>query len=201
MSTTEAIRTHIRSVPKGKPFTTSLFTHCGPRGTVDRALSRIVHDGEITRLSRGVFARPRKSRFVGNVIPGVFEVIQAIARDNGETVQVHGAEAARRLGLSTQVPTMPVFLTSASSRSIRIGNITVRMIHTSNRRRLQFAGATAGLALSALWYLGKHNVTTETVAAIASAVGAEEFEKLRSADVPAWMATALDAAARNNPHG
>ena len=201
MSTMEAIRTHIRSVPKGKPFTTSLFTHCGPRGAVDRALSRIVHDGEITRLSRGVFARPRKSRFVGNVIPGVFEVIQAIARDSGETVHVHGAEAARRLGLSTQVPTMPVFLTSASSRSIRIGNITVRMIHTSNRRRLQFAGETAGLALSALWYLGKHNVTTETIAAIASAVGAEEFEKLRSADVPAWMATALEAAARNHPHG
>ena len=201
MSTMEAIRTHIRSVPKGKPFTTSLFTHCGPRGTVDRALSRIVHDGEITRLSRGVFARPRKNRFVGNVIPGVFEVIQAIARDNRETVQIHGAEAARRLGLSTQVPTMPVFLTSASSRSIRIGNITVRMIHSSNRRRLQFAGETAGLALSALWYLGKHNVTTQTVAAIASAVGAEAFEKLRSADVPAWMATALEAAARNNPHG
>ena len=201
MSTTEAIRTHIRSVPKGKPFTTSLFTHCGPRGAVDRALSRIVHDGEIARLSRGVFARPRKSRFVGNVIPGVYEVIQAIARDNGETVQVHGAEAARRLGLSTQVPTMPVFLTSASSRSIRIGNITVRMIHTSNRRRLQFAGETAGLALSALWYLGKHNVTNETVAAIESAVGAEEFEKLRSADVPAWMATALNVSPSNNAHG
>ena len=112
-----------------------------------------------------------------------------------------GAEAARRLGLSTQVPTVPVFHTSASSRSIRISNITVRMIHTSNRRRLQFAGETAGLALSALWYLGKDNVTAETVAAIESTVGAEEFEKLRSADVPAWMATALNASARNTVHG
>lgn len=201
MSTTEAIRSRIRRVPKGKPFTTSLFAHCGPRGAVDRALSRIVHDGGINRLSRGVFARPRKSRFVGNVIPGVFEVIQAIAKDNGETVQVHGAEAARRLGLSTQVPTVPVFLTSGSSRTIRIGNITVRMIHTSNSRRLQFAGETAGLALSALWYLGKNNLTRETVAAIGSAVGPKEFEKLRSADVPAWMAMALNVTARDNAHG
>ncbi len=201
MSTTEAVRTRIRGLPKGKPFTTSRFTNCGPRGAVDRALSRLVLEGEIERLSRGVFVRPRKSRFVGNVIPGVFEVIQAIARDNGETVQVHGAEAARRLGLSTQVPTVPVFHTSASSRSIRIGNVTVRMIHTSNRRRLQFVGETAGLVLSALWYLGKDNVTPETVATIESAIGAEECEKLRSADVPAWMATALEASVQESAHG
>ena len=201
MSTTEAIRTRIRSLPKGKPFTTSRFANCGPRGAVDRALSRIVHEGKIERLSRGVFVRPRKNRFVGNVVPGVFEVVQAIARNNSETVQIHGAEAARRLGLSTQVPTTPVFHTSASSRSVRIGNIAVKMIHTSNRRRLQFAGETAGLALSALWYLGKDNVTPETVAKIESAVGAEEFEKLRSADIPAWMAMALNAFAQETAHG
>ena len=201
MSTTEAIRTRIRSLPKGKPFTTSRFANCGPRGAVDRALSRIVHEGKIERLSRGVFVRPRKNRFVGNVVPGVFEVVQAIARNNSETVQIHGAEAARRLGLSTQVPTTPVFHTSASSRSVRIGNIAVKMIHTSNRRRLQFAGETAGLALSALWYLGKDNVTPETIATIESTVGAEEFEKLRSADIPAWMAMALNAFAQETAHG
>ena len=201
MSTMEAIRSRMRGLPKGKPFTTSRFANCGPRGAVDRALSRIVHEGEIERLSRGVFVRPRKNRFVGNIVPGVAEVVQTIARDNGETVQVHGAEAARRLGLSTQAPTVAVFHTSASSRSIRIGNTTVKMIHTSNRRRLQFAGETAGLALSALWYLGKDNVTPETIAMIESAVGAEEFEKLRLADIPAWMAIALNASTQDNAHG
>ena len=93
---------------------------------------------------------PRTSRFVGTVLPDVLEVVEAIARSNGETVQVHGAEAAKRFRLSTQVPTAPVFHTSASSRTIRIGSITVRMVHTSNRRRLQFAGEATGAALSAL---------------------------------------------------
>ena len=78
MSTTEAIRTRIRSLPKGKPFTASRFANRGPRGAVDRALSRIVHEGELQRLSRGVFARPRKSRFVGN---------DAIAENLGVTKQ------------------------------------------------------------------------------------------------------------------
>ena len=72
---------------------------------------------------------------------------------------------------------MPVFHTSASSRSIRIGNVTVRMIHTSNRRRLQCVGETAGLALSALRYLGKDNVTPETVATIESAIGADNLRR------------------------
>ena len=198
MSTSQAIRTGIRKLPKGKPFTSARFLKNASRGAVDRALSRIVQEGEVERLARGVFVRPRTSRFVGTVLPGhcpsdVLEVVEAIARNNGETIQIHGAEAVRRFGLSTQVPTAPVFYTSASSRAIRIGNVTVRMIHTSNRRRLQFAGEAAGLALSALWYLGKDNVTHETVDAIRSALGPSEFEKLRSADMPAWMSRALDA--------
>ena len=201
MSASQAIRTGIRKLPKGKPFTSARFLECGSRGAVDRALSRVVEDGEIDRVSRGVFVRPRTNRYVGTVLPDVLEVVEVIARNNGETIQIHGAEAVRRFGLSTQVPTARVFYTSASSRTIRIGNVTVRMIHTSNRRRLQFAGEAAGLALSALWYLGKDNVTHETVDAIRSALGQTGFEKLRSADMPAWMARALDADAPGTPHG
>ena len=197
VSTTEAIRAGIRDLPRGKPFTSAHFLKHGARGSVDRALSRLVREGYIQRVSRGVFVRPRTSRFVGTVRPDVLEVVEAIACRTGETVQIHGAEAARRLRLSTQVPTAPVFLTSASSRAIRVGNITVKMIHTSNRRRLQFAGETTGLALCALWYLGKDNVTPETVATIKSVLSPVEFEKLRSADMPAWMTTAL--AARSSP--
>ena len=199
MSTAEAIRTDIRKLPRGRPFTTSRFAAYGSRGAVDRALSRIVREGAIEHLSRGVFVRPRRNRFVGSVLPDVAEIVRVIARDNGETVQVHGAEAVRRFGFSTQVPTTSVFHTSASSRSIRVGNTTVRMVHTSNRRRLQFAGEPAGLALAVLWYLGKDNVTRETVARIESAIGPEQFAKLRSADMPAWMAVALDASAPDDP--
>ena len=90
-----------------------------------------MREGSIARLSRGVFIRPWKNHFVGAVLPAVPEVVRIIARDNCETVQVHGAETARRLGLSTQVPMEPVFHTNASSRSIRVGNTEVRMIHGS----------------------------------------------------------------------
>ena len=200
MPTARAIRAGIRKLPKGKPFTSERFLKHGSHSAVDRTLSRLVERGEIQRLARGVFVRPRTSRFVGTVLPDVLEVVEAIARNNGETVQVHGAEAVRRFRLSTQVPTEPVFYTSASSRAIRITKITVRMVHTSNRQRLQFAGEAAGTALSALWYLGKNNVTPATVATIEAALGPAEFQRLCSADMPAWMTKVL-AAARDRLHG
>ncbi len=191
VSTARAVRAGVRKLPKGELFTSQRFLEHGSRSAVDRTLSRLAGRGEIQRVARGVFVRPRTSRFVGAVVPDVLEVVEAIARSSGETVQVHGAEAARRFKLSTQVPTAPVFHTSASSRTIRIANITVRMVHTSNRRRLQFAGEAAGTALSALWYLGKNNVSPKTVATIEAALGPAEFQRLRSADMPAWMTKAL----------
>ena len=69
MSTTRAIRTSIRKLQKGKPFTSERFLKHGSRGTVDRTLSRFAGQGEIQRLARGVFVRPRTSRFVGTVLP------------------------------------------------------------------------------------------------------------------------------------
>lgn len=200
MTTAKAIRTEIRKLPKGKLFTKSRFLKHGSRGAVYRTLSRLVAEGEIKRLARGVFVRPKTNRFVGDVMPDISEIVKNIARNNHETIQVHGAEAARRFKLSTQVPIVPVYHTSASSRSIAIGNITIKMIHTSNQRRLQFAGEKIGLALSALWYLGKNNVNADVVSKIKSGLSAKDFETLRSADLPAWMATALNELAQDSIH-
>ena len=134
-------------------------------------------------------------------MPDIHEVVETIARANGETLQIHGAAAARQFRFSPQVPTAPVFHTSGSSRTTQVAGTTVRMVHTTNRRRLQFAGEPAGAAVSALWYLGKDNVTPETFIIIEAALGPAEFEKLRSADKPAWMQEAFAGAAGKTAHG
>ena len=53
-------------------------------------------------------------------------MVEAITRGNGETVRIHGAEAARRCRLSTRVPTALVFHTSVSIRTITAAGVTVR---------------------------------------------------------------------------
>jgi hypothetical protein len=190
MSTTEAIRNRILRIKKGEPFTNARFLRLGARAAVDKALSRFVEEGSIQRVARGVFVRPRQSRFVGNVMPDTQQVVAVIARDHGETIQVHGAEAARRFKLTTQTPTMPVYYTSGPSRELRIGNLTVTLKHVS-QRKLLLAGKRPGLALSALWYLGKEAVNVEVLEAIRKGLSTEEFETLKRTDMPAWMSDAL----------
>ena len=91
------------------------------------------------------------------------------------------------------MPTTPVFYTSGPGRTIKIGNMTVKLMHTTSHRRLQFAGQKIGLALSALWYLGKNNVNPSVVQKVRGGLSAQEFELLRNADVPAWMNEALNS--------
>ena len=94
-----------------------------------------------------------------------------------------------------------VFYTSGSSRSPRVGSITVKLMHTTSRRRLQFAGKKTGLAISALWYLGKENVSPETISKIRSGLSPQEFETLKAANLPAWMTAALSAPLPEAVHG
>ena len=194
MIISKTIQLKINQIPKGQPFTTFELMPCGSRGAIDKVLSRLAQEGKIIRLSRGIFVRPKKNSYIGNVLPGITEIIQKKAQSNGERIQVHGGEAANKLGLSTQVPLIPVYYTSASSRTCRIGKLTVKMIHTSNPRLLQFSCEPAGIAISALWYIGKNNVTTEMVTTIKKRIGLQEFNKLRSANLPLWMVELLQIA-------
>ena len=196
------IRARIEAMPLGEPFTPTAFLACGTRASVDQTLSRLVRAGVIERVSRGVFVRPEVSRFVGKVMPEPLKVAETVAKTTGAVVQIHGAEAARRLGLTTQVPLQPVFVTSGSSKRIRVGKMEIRLQHVC-ARKLALAGRPAGLALAAMWYLGKKEVTPAIVEQIRREIGASEFEVLQSAvsAMPAWMSDALFRNGRMVAHG
>jgi len=192
MTTVETIRNRINEIGVGEPFTSTQFNALGTRASVDQTLSRLVKKGEIRRLSRGVFVRPRKSRYVGEVMPEPASVAKAIASARGETVQVHGAEAARLLGLTTQMPIQAVFYTSGPSRELKLGNLPLVLKHVA-RRKLALSGRPAGLALSALWYLGKEQVNSTTIKTIREKLTPEAFAefKAETPSMPAWMTNTL----------
>jgi predicted transcriptional regulator of viral defense system len=192
MGTASTIRERIESLPLGEPFTASSMLSFGPRAAVDQALSRLAREGAIARITRGVYVRPEVSKYVGTVLPEPLKVVQAIAHEHGEVVQVHGAEAARRMALSTQVPTKSVFLTSGPNRHFRIGKQEVVLKNVS-ARKLALAERPAGVALTALWYLGKEQVTSDVVKTIETRLAPEEFTALCAAksQMPAWMADTI----------
>src|ERR1700689_2007555 len=123
MTTAEAIRTQIGKIPIGEPFTSTQFRRLGRGAAVDQTLARLVKQEHIVRIARGVFVQPKKSKYVGPVMPEPGKVAQAVASAHGETIQVHGAEAARVFGLTTQMPMQSVFYTSGPGRKMKIGNL------------------------------------------------------------------------------
>jgi hypothetical protein len=155
---------------------------------VDHALSRFAREGLIRRVARGIYVRPRHSPFVGEVAPGVESVVLAAARRTGARIQLAGARAAAELRLSTQRPMAPVYSTTGPSRRLRIGAIEVHLQHASGRRMV-LAGRPAGTALSALWYLGKREVSESVLRRIQQDLPPAEFEALRAAmpTQPGWM--------------
>jgi hypothetical protein len=160
--------------------------------SIDQTLKRLTKEGFIERLGRGLYTAPKTSRFGLKSMPSPQTLAQTIAAAEGASIEVHGAEAARRFGFSTQVPAQPIFYTTGSSHTVQMGKLQVRLQHVAVRK-LALAGRPAGQALSALWYLGPRQVTPATFERIAAKLPQIEFEALRSAkaSMPPWMVEAL----------
>ena len=70
--------------------------------------------------------------------------------------------------------------------------MAIRLKHVSPRKMVA-PGTNVGLALSALWYLGKSQVSADTFAAIKQRLSPSEYEQLIAAipRMPGWMAAQL----------
>lgn len=154
----------MRRLGSGKVHTSKDFLDLGGRDAVDQALSRLVVSGAIKRLGRGLYYLPRVNPTLGiELAPDIDEVAQTLARKTGSRVIPSGAVAANRLGLSTQVPAKPIYLTDGRTRTARVGNIVLLLKHAPPKD-LPWGHPTSALVFLGLRYLGKRAIGDETIA-------------------------------------
>lgn len=179
----------IYKLPKGKPFSNKELLKFASYENVRQVLCRLVKKDILTRVTRGIYVRPEEAPFLGKVIPEPLSIVKAIAEKTGEKVLPNGLACANLFGLTTQVPMKVTFITTGTSREVKIGNSLITLKHVSPRKIIDSETKT-GLALSALWYLGKENVTRETIEKIKQKLSEEEFEALckETHRMPVWMA-------------
>ncbi|MGE8360343.1 DUF6088 family protein [Pseudomonas sp.] len=182
----------IQELPEGEVLIPGRFLHLGARTAVQRGFSRLVEDGKLFRVARGLYVAAVETRF--GVRPSAPEmVVQSLAKMRGELIVVTGARAANNLGLTTQVPVRYVFLTTGRSRNIQIGNIVVSIRHAP--RWLMALGATgAGDAVRALAWIGEPSAM-RAVARLHTVLPKSEWQALESAQesMPSWMTDAIRA--------
>ena len=195
-SLTTSILAAAKALPEGGLVSPKEFLHLASRAAVDQAFTRLVRQGVLLRVGRGAYALPVTSRF-GSRPPATETVLQTLELTQGEVVVPSGAAEANALGLTTQVPTREIFLTSGRSRTLQLGKRTVELKHAS-RWQLALGKRPAGRVIRALAWLGPEHAPS-ALQILQSRLPATEWAALRSARaaLPSWMAQAVSA----TPHG
>ncbi|MEN9672775.1 MAG: hypothetical protein RL553_1040 [Planctomycetota bacterium] len=183
----------LRRQGQGKVFTPKDFLDLGSRESVDQALSRLAKAETVQRLGRGLYCYPKINKRLGIIIsPDVDEIASALARQTGSRIAPSGAMAANRLGLSTQVPAKPVYLTDGRSRKVRIGNFLIVVKHVAPKE-LPVGNQISATVLQALRYLGKEAIDSTVINRIRKALLPKYRSKLLldSKYTTDWIADAV----------
>lgn len=160
----------------------------GNEKVVSRALSAEEKKGNIVRLAKGMYLRPKITRF-GIVYPSVDEMVKAIAHRDKSKVQPCGMTALNMLGLSTQVPTKYTYLTLGSSRKLKLGDRLIEL-KRSVPKNFVFKTTLGALLMQALKSLGEKNISKQEIVQIRKLIDKEKRIEQFKLDVllmPIWM--------------
>jgi hypothetical protein len=186
----ERILNQAKTLPEGALISAKEFLHLGGRAAVDQALKRLEQRKELMRVARGIYVRPVQTRF-GTRAPAPEKVVASIATSHAETIANHGAAAANALGLTTQVPTKLVYLTSGRNRRLHLGVQVVEMKHAPQWMLLP-SQPKAGEAVRALAWIGQRGASEalKTLKQKLPQSTVEELVAVRRA-LPSWMSKSI----------
>lgn len=155
---------------------------------VTKLLAIFEKEGIITRISKGVYVKARKTRF-GILYPSAFELVTEIAKRDKAVIIPTGETAANQLGFSTQVPMISSFLTTGSSRKLHMGKRVVILKHGAPRN-FAFKGILMRDLVQALRCIGENNITAEHERQIAKLLTENPETETIEHDLllaPVWM--------------
>ncbi len=170
----DPISLRIESMPAGEVFIISDFSDLADDAAIRKVLSRLEDDGAIRRIMRGVYDCPEYSKFLDEYVePKPDKVAHALARNYGWTIVPCGDTALNMLGLSTQVPSVWLYVSDGTYKEYTYGNTIIKFKRTTNKEISKISYKTA-LVIQALKALGKENITAEIINKIAASTTDEE---------------------------
>jgi len=182
------IRNSIYGHGRGWVFTKKDFSHLGSPKAVYTALSRLVDEGVIRRIHRGIYEYPEFSNLLNTTLsPNMEKIAKAIARKFGWKIAPEGETALNILGLSEQVPGKYVYLSDGPQKSWEIG---ARKLIFKKRSSAQMAlSYETALITQAIKALGRSGVTGEHIWKIIDQLSEKEKRKLlkETKSLPDWL--------------
>ena len=172
------IRDRINRSDIGTVYVAVDFVDISDKTSVNAYLARLVDEGLIRRVLRGVYNKPEYNVFLEEyVAPSPDKVANAIARNFGWTIVPCGDTALNLLGLSTQVPAAWVYVSDGTYKEYTYDNTTIQFKRTTNKEVSKLSYKTA-LTVQALKALGKDKIDDMVISRLGKLLTAEEKQTM-----------------------
>ncbi len=186
MTASVFIRRYVNSLCERQIFSTRDVLHFGSRTSVDKCLEKLVTQGRIVRVTRGLFMRGDDTC----PLPSAIEVAIAKAGAFGKEVSVHGDDLAAQLMLapSRGCPNSLTFWVDGHASSFWYRDTKI-VFKSASARKIQLVkkGGPA-ISLVALWHLGRKKVTRAEISMTATFNNHERQQLKQSLNsVPQWL--------------
>ena len=187
-SASDLILRRIRGKQRGWVFTPKNFIDLAPRVTIAVTLHRLVKKGIIRKLSHGIYDFPVQHPKLGTLAANPDAIAKAIALKSGDNIQPSGARLANLLGLDTQVPSKPAYITSGNSIQKKVGKYPITLNHSKLMPSVPLS-VNAVRVINALHHLGKNNITDDIIKKCKKILSRKDKSQLKKnlAKLPAWI--------------
>lgn len=161
-------------------FTASDFLEFARHDAIRKSLDRLEDCGQIRRIIRGVYDRPRiNHRFNMFEPPRIEDVAYAIARQYNWYICPSGNFALNKLGLSTQVPAQYVFVSNGPYVTYTIDGTRLIFKHTTSREITSFSPITQ-LIVQAIKAIGRENILLDDILHLRKMLSYEDKKTLQN---------------------
>ncbi len=170
-------------------FTINDIIELGSYDNLRKTLERMTKDKVIRRLIRGVYDIPKYNKtFNMYTPPSIDGIAKAIARNFNWNIYPTGNYALNVLGLSTQIPSKYIYVSSGPYRKYDYEGNTIEFKHASLKETNSFSYNT-NLVIQAIKELGKENTNINNLKTIADNFSLEELDNIcnESKNTTIWI--------------
>jgi len=173
------------------------------RWEIDQSFISLEKEGKITRVLPGLYYYPEYSEILQKkVAPNIAFVAEALARKYDWKIFPEGSTALNYLGLSTQIPSKYIYISSGSPRKYKIGKIDLEFRHRV-LTEIMIKNEKAMLVIQSLKSVGQVHANIEFVESLSKRFSYSEWVHIEKAShkVTGWVLNIISKAKEFSKNG
>ena len=156
-------------------FTINDIIDLGSYDNLRKILERMTKSGILRRLIRGVYEIPKYNKTFNMIAPpSIDEIAKALARNFNWDIYTSGNYALNILGISTQIPSKYIYISSGPNRKYEYDGNMIIFKHATLKETNSFSYIT-NIVIQAFKELGKDNITDEIIKLIRQKYSSDEI--------------------------